>query len=217
MKCENIALYDMDGTLANYELAIRRDLKKITNPDERGPFHESSRLVTAARQGFDPMTCEIHGDLPKWLNERIWMIRNQPDWWLNLIPLEAQFDLLRVTKKMGFVHHILTKGPRHTHQAWTQKVQWCHKHVKPIVPDMKVTITEDKGLAYGRVLIDDFPDYMDRWLEYRPRGLGIMPAHAWNENYSHPNVIRYDGTNLPQVVAALEVISKREAGESWTL
>lgn len=204
MKCENIALYDMDGTLANYEAAIRRDLLKLASPIE-------------IEAGFDPKTCEIHGDLPEWVDERIWMIRNQPDWWLNLGPLEAQFDLLRVTNKMGFVHHILTKGPRRTHGAWTQKAQWCHKYVKPIVPDMKVTITEDKGLVYGRVLVDDFPDYMDRWLEYRPRGLGIMPAHSWNENYSHPNVIRYDGTNLPEVVRALEIVSKREAGESWTL
>lgn len=199
MNCENIILYDMDGTLADYEGAVRRDLQALAGPAEP-----------------DSWTREIHGsNVAPWIERRIRCVRKQPDWWLNLKPLGQQFALLNITRGTEFTHHILTKGPRKTHEAWSQKVAWCHKHVAPVVPDMKVTITEDKGLVYGRVLVDDYPDYMDRWLEYRPRGLGIMPAYEYNKDYSHPRVIRYDGTNLLTIIAALNMVLKRQPGEDW--
>jgi FMN phosphatase YigB (HAD superfamily) len=192
---ENIALFDMDGTLADYEGALRRDLKKLRSPTE-------------------PEITQVYGgDLPDWLEERIFMIRNQPKWWQKLEELPVGFEILSLCITVGFDIRILTKGPRRTHEAWTQKAKWCHCHVKPLAPDMQVTITEDKGLVYGKVLVDDYPPYMDRWLKFRPRGLGIMPAQPWNEGYSHPNVIRYTG-GRNALYAALQTAYARQPRET---
>jgi len=57
---------------------------------------------------------------------------------------------------------------------------------------VQVTLTEDKGLVYGKVLVDDWPPYIERWLTWRPRGLVIMPARRWNATFTHPQVLRYE-------------------------
>lgn len=56
-----------------------------------------------------------------------------------------------------------------------------------------------KGLVYGAILVDDWPEYVERWLKHRPRGLVVMPASSNNVGYNHPNVIRYDGSNIDEV------------------
>jgi hypothetical protein len=56
------------------------------------------------------------------------------------------------------------------------------------------------------VLVDDYPPYVQRWLAWRPRGRVIMPAHAWNAGFSHPNVLRYAGDNLEEVRMVLDQI-----------
>jgi hypothetical protein len=78
---------------------------------------------------------------------------------------------------------------------------WIDKHLGQGVD---ITITRDKGLVYGKVLVDDWPEYINRWLEWRPRGLVIMPANEANKGYFHPQVIRYDGKNLGVVKEAME-------------
>lgn len=60
---------------------------------------------------------------------------------------------------------------------------------------MKVTITEDKSLVFGKVLVDDSPDYIRDWLKGHRHGWGILPAHPTNEGFQHPRAIRYDGSN----------------------
>lgn len=172
---ENIALFDMDGTLADYEAGLRKDLAKIAAPN-------------------DPHYPDLH-NTPDWIEQRIRLIRTQPGWWQKLQPIPLGFTILKTALETGFHTRILTKGPRKSTNAWTEKVLWCQHHIEPIDPRMQITITEDKGLVYGKVLVDDYPPYMDRWLQWRPRGLGIMPAQKWNEDYKHPNVLRYDGNN----------------------
>ena len=190
---ENIALFDMDGTLADYDGGLRRELAEIANP-------------------ADPTFDNLH-DTPKWMERRIRVVRARPGWWESLEPLPLGFDVLRMALQIGYTTRILTKGPRKTQSAWTEKVLWCQQHVEPLDPDMQVTITEDKGLVYGKVLVDDYPAYMDRWLEFRPRGLGVMPAQPWNEGYSHPNVIRFDGQNGDDLKAALQKAFDRQPRE----
>ena len=92
---------------------------------------------------------------------------------------------------------MLTKGPVSKPPAWAEKVQWFDRHLKGLAEG--ITTTHDKGLIYGKVLVDDWPAYIGRWLEWRPRGLAILPAHPHNEGFAHPNAIRYDGTNLDAV------------------
>lgn len=171
---EDIALFDLDGTLADYNGQMINDLNSIRGPNES--------VVTELSHG---------DDFPKELEARRKILRNQPGWWVNLPVCEAGEYVLRVAQEIGFKIHILTQGPLHAQAAWTEKLLWVQKHF-PDVED--VTITRDKGLVYGKVLVDDWPMFAERWLANRPRGLVIMPAYNYNKDYKHPNVIRYDGT-----------------------
>ncbi|MDP3639615.1 MAG: hypothetical protein Q8R53_00225 [Nanoarchaeota archaeon] len=191
---ENIALFDLDGTLADYDGAMLRDLRKLAAPGETtySLYHE---------------------DLPAHLEARKNAISRQPGWWADLEELTLGFDVLRECVDLGFQIHILTKGPRSKPAAWKEKVEWFQQHVLPLAPEADITITQDKGLVYGKVLIDDFPPYMLRWLEHRPRGLGFMPLSEQNKDFSHPNVVLYDGRNLVEVQERLQEAYARQAGK----
>jgi len=76
------------------------------------------------------------------------------------------------------------------------KKLWIDKYMGK---NMDITITRDKGLVYGKVLVDDWPEYIERWLKWRPRGIVIMPANSANLGFSHRQVLRYTGKNLAQV------------------
>lgn len=64
--------------------------------------------------------------------------------------------------------------------------------------------------VHGKILVDDWPPYITRWLEWRPRGLVIMPTQKHNAEYTHPQVIRYDGENIEEVAKALKAWKERE-------
>lgn len=198
---EPIALVDMDGTLCDYIGALRRDFEKIRSP------HEPS--VDEVLKEFDDE------GKPDYVKEREAMIKNQPDWWLNLEPLTNGLEILRFLNDLDFEIHILTKGPYKTTSAWSQKVEWCRKNIRTDnqgmygIKDYSITITEDKGLVYGKVLVDDYPAYVSRWLTWRPRGLVVMPAAPVNEGFEHPNVVKYDGTNKEEVRQALKLARNR--------
>jgi FMN phosphatase YigB (HAD superfamily) len=181
---EPIALFDLDGTLADYDSAMRRDMRLLQSPGE-------------------PDWGAHIEDEPEYLRERSSLIRRVPGWWENLDKHPPGFEILSVARELKFQCHVLTKGPASASSSWTEKLRWCQKHV----PDLLVTVTQDKGLVYGKVLVDDWPPYVRRWLEWRPRGLVIMPAHPWNEGVTHPNVIRYvDRQSLTEVRERLAVV-----------
>ena len=193
---DDISLFDLDGTLCDYDSAIRRDYDKIKSPNDSPyiPFFNNNNQ-------------------PEHIKNRIRMIRNQIGWWENLEEFKLGFDVLNIARDLNFTLHILTKGPYSSTNAWTEKVKWVRKHIL----DGKITITEDKSLVYGKVLVDDFPEYIQNWLIWRPRGLVIMPAHEWNGEYIHPNVIRYDGSNLEQVRLAMNAAKERASLERLIL
>lgn len=185
-----IAQIDLDGTLAAYDEAMRRDMRLLQAPGET-PWVRTT------------------GKDPEYVKERIRLIRNQPGWWERLDKYPPGFEILSELQALEFKCCVLTKGPIDrtpdsflTSAAWTEKVRWCQKHV----PHLAVTITEDKGMVYGKVLVDDWPPYAEAWLAWRPRGLVIMPAHPWNEEFSHPNAIRYTGDNILEVRARLAAL-----------
>lgn len=175
-----VALVDMDGTLCDYDGAMAQGLAEIRAPGEVGPVEAEERE-------------------PAWMRARVSLVRRQPGWWRRLARLERGFEVLAELQALRFEIHVLTKGPAGAPSAWTEKLEWCQENL----PGVPVTITMDKGLVYGKVLVDDYPPYVERWLEWRPRGLVIMPAQPWNEGYRRDRVLRYDGTNLDAVRAAL--------------
>lgn len=164
-----VALVDLDGTLADFAGAMLRDLSAMQSPDEPSLFSPEDE------------------DAYPHMKARRRAIKAQPDWWANLDRLPAGFEILDMLRSLNFRLHILTRGPKHLPTAWEQKTRWVRKYV----PDASITITLDKSLVYGRVLVDDWPDYVTPWLKHRPRGLVVMPDQPWNQGFEHPQVIRH--------------------------
>jgi len=186
-----IALIDMDGTLCDYDGAMKRDLDSLRSPNEP---------ETEIRWGTT---------VSPWIRARRLLIRSRPGWWADLEPLPLGMEILEKLKEMDFETHVLTKGPFNSTNAWTEKIQWCKKHLDPATP---VTITMDKGLVYGRVLVDDYAPYVMSWLEWRPRGLAIVPAHPWNEGIESMsnNIIRVQSFNDPRLIPALSAAASEK-------
>jgi len=175
---EPVALFDVDGTLADYHAAMQRDLSVILTPDDYQLWTkgiETERIKAAIK-----------------------LIRSQPNWWINLAKLQDGFDLLQVVRDMKFSINILTKGPFNHPNSWSEKVEWCRKYVS----DAAITITENKSLVYGKVLVDDWPPCVIDWLAFRPRGLVILPDRPWNQDLQHKQVIRYKN-NLSEIKTCL--------------
>ena len=42
-----------------------------------------------------------------------------------------------------------------------------------------------------------------------------MPKHPYNEEFRHPNVVHYDGTNIDVVRKALVAAFERDTKEHW--
>lgn len=191
VKIEDVALFDLDGTLCDYERSLLEKLEELRSPHE------------------PPYTSSIR-DAPPYITRRADMIRASEEWWENLPRFQLGWDILEIAKSLDYRIMILTQGPRKNPSSWSGKKKWIDRNLGE---DVDVTITRDKSLIYGKVLVDDFPDYIEGWLEYRARGTVIMPANVSNKHFTHSNVIRYDGTNLDQVREALVLAKKREPGE----
>lgn len=181
MAQKKIALFDLDGTLADYDEQLLKDLRSLASEYEPEPT--------------------LYADIP-YLEARRHVITSQVGWWLKLQKFQLGWDVLELVKEIGYSIVVLTKGPSTKHTAWAEKVEWCNLHLSEYADG--VTITHDKGLVYGSVLVDDWPKYIEQWLKHRPRGLVIMPAHDHNSGYDHKNVIRYDGANLDEVKLRLK-------------
>lgn len=187
MRRKPIALIDMDGTLCDFDKALQNQLH---------PFRPSTESIVS------------HNDHEKeeWQLVNEGKIKNTSGFWKNLEKFKLGFDILEEVQKFNFDCHILTKGPVRSSNAWTEKFEWCQQHL----PNIPITITMDKSLVYGKILIDDYPPYFESWLKYRPRGYVIVPAQKWNENYKikSDRILRYDGSNLTDVIEILNFISK---------
>jgi hypothetical protein len=180
---ENVALFDMDGTLCDFDAALFRDLEKMRAPSE-SQFHPP-----------------IRDETPNHIKNRAWSITSSENWWANLPKFKLGWDVYGVARTIGYRTVILTQGPKKNPSAWSGKKKWIDHNMGE---DTDIILTRDKGLVYGRVLVDDYPPYLERWLAWRPRGLAIMPANQSNAGYHHKQVIRYDGSNLDEVVSAMK-------------
>lgn len=183
-----IALIDLDGTLADFDGAIMRDLKALQTPYEL-------ELWNRRDENKHP-----------YLKARRDLIKGQPNWWFNLEKLDNGFRILDHLRTAGYRLHVLTRGPKNLATAWEQKVRWARLHV----PDASITITLDKSLSYGRILVDDWPDYITPWLKHRPRGLVIMPDQSWNRDFEHPQVVRYNGV-ADDIMVIGKILANKES------
>ena len=200
MQSEQICLFDMDGTLFDYEGQMRADLVKLRSPNEP-----------------DPMTINIWDEAAyPWLTARMHLIKMVPGWWRKLPKLKAGWEVYSIAKKIGFQTQILTKGPSSKPHVWSEKVRCIRKHFTK--DEIKsINITEDKSGQYGRVLVDDFGPYMKAWLKGHCRGLGIMPVNSNNTDFVHEDVIKYDGSpdSLAEVFTALRAAYRRAPKQHW--
>lgn len=173
---ENVALFDMDGTLCDYESHMLGFLESIKSPDE--------------------ISYQPHfGRVPDYIQRRKDLISSSEEFWSEMPKFQLGFDVLKISRELGFRNMILTQAPRNKPKALSGKRMWLEKNL----PDLDFTMTRDKGLVYGKVLVDDFPPYIEKWLEWRKNGVVIMPAGKHNEGYIHKQLVRYDGTNLEEV------------------
>lgn len=193
MSKKPLSLVDLDGTLADYAGAMCTDMLRLAAPSE---LEELTNIFAA---GGDAAYQISH------LKARMDLIKAKKDWWFNLKPLAAGFKVVDMLRDLEFRLNILTRGPKNLSDCWGEKHRWA----RTFIPDADISIVSDKTPHYGRVLVDDWPDYVVPWLNKRPRGTVIMPAQPWNEGFSHPQAIRYTD-NDDEVYAALKAQRDRK-------
>lgn len=185
------ALFDMDGTLVDWDGAMDRDMVKLRGPEDIYP-------LLADGDHFDWDACE---KIPH-LKARMDAIKRQPGWWRNLQWLDRGRELVAIAQYVGYKLHILTKGPKRIPGAWAEKLDWRNAEL----PKAKMTITEEKFRFRGSVLFEDWIDYIVPWLERNPKGLVVLVDQPWNQGFVHSRVYRYRG---PEQTAELtELLAK---------
>lgn len=169
---ENIALVDLDGTVADWHNRLRRDVRAVLGDDEE-------KLP------------------PETITKIEHLVRGQPGWYLGLDPLPVGFAVVDLLQKIGFSLMVATKATTKAKNAWSEKAAWCEKHW----PGIDVTVTANKTIIYGKILVDDYQKFAEPWLKRRPRGYVIMPDQPWNQGFEHERVLR---VKTVQDVAALK-------------
>jgi hypothetical protein len=195
---DKVALVDLDGSIVDYDKVMKQELEKLRHPDEPPVVDRyMNREQVEAKEAPH-------------LEARRKLIQAKPGFWRTLPKHPLGFEIIEDLRHLGFLLHVLTKGPGATAGAWTEKYEWCRDNL----PDAEVTVTQNKALSYGRVLVDDWPPYFLPWLKHRPRGQVVCVAQPWNVEYatgSHSQVFRYDGTNRTELRMRLHQAFNRPA------
>ena len=191
---EVTANFDLDSTLADYHMRMCEEL---------------SALESSPAESWDWDNNWQEEKWPKWLKARTRLIKSKVGFWENLPRLQLGFDILGVAQEYGFNCEVLTRGPKWHPPAFEEKVRWCAKHV----PDLHVNLVRNKSRFYGKLLVDDWPDYFLGWLKVRPRGWVIAVEQPWNRAVVHPRLLKYNGANLNAVHDLFRHLKTRNPGE----
>ena len=189
------ALFDMDGTLVNWDGAMARDMEAMLGPNEELP------VVPGAYSGvfaYDWDACEKTPHL----KARMDAIKRQPGWWRNLKWLDRGREMVTIAQFCNYKLHILTKGPKKIPGAWAEKLDWRNTEL----PQAKITITEEKHRFRGSVLFEDWIPYIGPWLDRNRDGLVVIVDQPWNRDFIHPRAYRYKGPEQAQELT--ELLSK---------
>lgn len=168
----------MDNTLCDFEGQLKRDIFKLSN------------ISSEIEINYHSPNC------PPNIQKKSKIIMSRSGWWQNLPILEDGFELYKLAKEEGAYIEILTKAPKTYPLAWTEKFLWCRKNI----PDVdNINLTLQKRKYPGDVLIDDWPNYAESWLEYNPNGRVILPLRKHNQEYKNPRAIHYTQQNIEQI------------------
>lgn len=168
-----VALIDMDGTVADYDLAMYEGLQVLASPQE------------IADHG--PVETWLRGSFPQdILKNRMDFIKKRQGFFENLKPIATGMSVVALLQDLGYRLMVASKAPGWGDEPWVEKARWCRKHL----PKQGITLTHDKSLVYGKVLFDDWPAYTEAWLRHRPRGKVIMLDGPHNQGYEHSNCMR---------------------------
>jgi len=159
----------MDGTLVDFQKALKIRLETTLGPDEVMP--------------------PDLWDMPDYMYERAQAIKREPGFWRNLPRINWGWNVMEICKAIGYDIHLLTKGPTTGARAWSEKVEWRDANL----PGVPLHIVEDKRIVYGRVFVDDYAPFIEAWLKHRPRGIAVTN----DEELRNSSVINYsDGVDL---------------------
>jgi 5'-nucleotidase len=176
-----IALVDLGDTIADCTPSLREAMARMREPGER---EGDERLIP----------------LPPYLEARRKAVMSTPGFWRELPPRVEGFELMRLLRAEGFHLHVLTKGTHDSPQVWADKVAWCRSYL----PDVPVTITEDKARVHGHLLVDDWLPYVQRWQKQWPTGFAIIPSQPWNDQLSlGSRCVRDDGKSRDRLIRVL--------------
>ena len=189
-------LFDMDNTTLDYNGGLYKQLITLVPNSFVATLHTHRENVSALEKGRP------------WFKALVALIKRQPNWWRDLEKLPLGWDVLHEAREAKLHPSILTKAPWSNATAAAEKLECIWKHFG--VGGIPVNIvTEKKDHVYGKVLVEDWPDYLKPWLDKRPRGHGILIDQPYNRSFSHERVIRYDGSNIAEVRALFKSLSEQ--------
>jgi hypothetical protein len=166
------AFIDLDRTLADFDYAIA----KIAGKED---FTEEEMI--------------------KIYNEN----KSKSGFWLSFPVIQKNLILAQEIQKLGFRIHILTKGPKTSINAWSEKFQWVKENLTSLGSlgeDFDMSVTFDKSVFQGDILMDDYPPYFEKWmLNNSHNPMVIMPLTRHNKDYENDKILIYDN-NMEEIL-----------------
>lgn len=144
-----IILVDMDNTICDLDGALISALSQLSQATPApGPVVDWQALI---RQ-------RSHFELDSKTDELAREIMLKPGFFANLDPMEGAVGALLELEKRGYHVVLCTSAIRESEHCVADKCAWVRRHLGPRWDREKLTISKDKTLIRGKILIDDRPE-----------------------------------------------------------